>query len=208
MRDDFSEEMKRTLAARTRNACSNPDCGAPTSGPQDDPFKVLNVGVAAHITAASEGGARYNPEFTSEERRHPDNGIWLCQNCAKLIDNDASQFPERLLRAWKTMAEHRALTLIGKTATTVLEFEPQRKLRALLPWKGKDVKLTQMNTGKAAFLLGSVRSVDSVQLLNCTEHHVRVGKPGNEGWSRSIPLADVEICFDEHECLELQVPHF
>jgi hypothetical protein len=208
MRDDFSEEVKRTLAARTRNTCSKPDCGAPTSGPQDDPSKALNVGVAAHITGASEGGTRYNAALTSEGRRQPDNGIWLCQTCAKLVDNDASQFPEGLLRAWKTMAEHRALTSIGKTATPVLESEPQRKLRAILPWKGKGGKLTQMNTGKAAFVLGSVRSVDSVQLLNCTEHHVRVGKPGSQGWSRSIPLADVEICFDEHECLELQVPHF
>lgn len=61
MRDDFTEDVKRILAARTGNACSNPDCRELTSGPQDDPTKALNVGVAAHITAAAEGGERYNP---------------------------------------------------------------------------------------------------------------------------------------------------
>jgi len=181
---------------------------APTSGPQADSSKALNVGVAAHITAASEGGARYNPALSSEERRQPDNGIWLCPNCAKLIDNDASRFPEDVLRAWKTIAEDRALTSIGKTATPIVESEPQRALRAILPWNGKRIKLTQMNTGKAALMLGSVASSDFVQLFECTEFHVRVGKPDNEGWSRRIPLADIKVCFDEHDCLELQVPRF
>lgn len=117
MRDDFSEEVKRTLANRVSNDCSNPECYAPTSGPQLDSAKALNIGVAAHITSASPGGPRYNPSLTSEQRCHADNGIWLCQNCAKLIDNDVARFSEKLLRAWKTVAEDRALNAIGKTAT-------------------------------------------------------------------------------------------
>jgi hypothetical protein len=119
MRDDFIEEVKRTLAARVGNRCSNPNCHALTSGPQDDPAKALNVGVAAHITAAAQGGPRYDSLLTSEERCHPDNGIWLCQTCAKLVDNDTSQFPVDLLRAWKTIAEHDARSRIGKTALFV-----------------------------------------------------------------------------------------
>ena len=91
LRDDFPEEVKRIVAARVGNQCSNPDCRALTSGPQIDPTKALNVGVAAHITAAAPGGPRYDPSLTPEERRHPDNAIWLCQNCAKLVDNDPAQ---------------------------------------------------------------------------------------------------------------------
>lgn len=121
MRDDFTEEVRRILAARVGNACSNPDCRALTSGPQSDSTKALNVGVAAHITAASDGGPRYNPSLLSEERRHSDNGIWLCQTCAKLIDNDPSEFTENLLRAWREVAEHRARCSIGKTASSARE---------------------------------------------------------------------------------------
>jgi hypothetical protein len=119
MRDEFSEEVKRTVAQRVGYRCSNPNCRAETSGPQVDPAKALNVGVAAHITAASPGGARYNPLLSPEERSHPSNAIWLCQTCAKLIDNDAARFPAGLLVQWKADAESASLSNIGRTAPQV-----------------------------------------------------------------------------------------
>jgi len=118
-RDDFPEDVKRIVAARVGNRCSNPDCRALTSGPQIDPTKALNVGVAAHITAAAPGGPRYDPNLTPEERRHPDNAIWLCQNCAKLVDNDPAHFTVYLLGKWKAEAEKAACEQIGKTAGRV-----------------------------------------------------------------------------------------
>lgn len=118
MRDDFSEEVKRITALRVGYRCSNPSHRVLTSGPQVDPSKALNIGVAAHITAASPGGPRYNPALKSEERTHFTNAIWLCQNCAKLVDNDAIQFTEDLLRRWKREAEDEALSWIGKTASS------------------------------------------------------------------------------------------
>lgn len=118
MRDDFSEETKRTCANRVANRCSRPDCRALTSGPQLDPRRALNVGVAAHITAAAPGGPRYDPNLTSEQRRHPDNAIWLCQTSAKLIDNDPARYTASLLRTWKSQAEQEALESLGKTTAT------------------------------------------------------------------------------------------
>ncbi len=108
-RDDFTKATIDTLANRAGNRCSNPNCRKPTSGPRTDPVKAINIGVAAHITAASLRGPRYDPSLTSEQRRHPNNGIWLCQNCAKLIDNDPQRYPVRLLHQWKEQAEHSAL---------------------------------------------------------------------------------------------------
>jgi hypothetical protein len=209
MRDDFTDEVKRILAARVRNVCSNPDCQASTSGPQIDSTKALNVGVAGHIMGAAEGGARYNPSLSPEQRRHPDNGIWLCQTCAKLIDNDELQFTEALVRAWKVLAEHRALMSIGKTGitTTVAESESQRKRRAILPWIGKVVRLSQMNTGKAVILIGPVRGSADAEVLECTEFYVRVGKTGSDSWSRAISLTNIEISSDERGRLELQERH-
>ena len=115
MRDDFAQDVKRVVAQRAGNMCSNPNCGALTSGPQVDSTKALNVGVAAHITAASPGGPRYNPTLTSNERRHADNAIWLCQNCAKLVDNDPLRYTEAELRRWKSEAEAAVLSVVGKS---------------------------------------------------------------------------------------------
>jgi hypothetical protein len=116
MADDFSTLVKKALADRVGHLCSKPDCRALTTGPQDDPGKAVNLGVAAHITAASPGGPRYDPDLLPEERSSPSNGIWLCQNCAKLVDNDVPRFPVSLLRQWKTQAESDTKNRLGKTA--------------------------------------------------------------------------------------------
>jgi len=88
MRDDFPKRTIDILAKRVGQRCSNPDCLRPTSGPHTEPSKSVVVGVAAHITAASAGGPRYDAGLSPEQRRSIDNGIWLCQTCAKLVDSD------------------------------------------------------------------------------------------------------------------------
>ena len=108
MRDDFSLKTKGLLAKRVANRCSNPGCRQLTSGPQEDPTKVVNIGVAAHITAASADGPRFDPSLTPDERRSVENGIWLCQSCAKLVDNDPIRYGADVLRQWKVLAEESA----------------------------------------------------------------------------------------------------
>ena len=99
-RDDFSAATRRTLAARVGYRCSNYDCGRQTSGPAIDETKAVDVGEAAHITAAARGGKRYDASLTHEQRRAELNGIWLCRLCARLIDTDELRFPVELLRKW------------------------------------------------------------------------------------------------------------
>lgn len=114
MRDNFSDPVKRALANRVAGKCSNPDCGAVTVGPQGDPAKFTNIGVAAHITAAAPGGPRYDATLSLEERYSPENGIWLCQNCAKLVDNDPARFSVATLKKWKSLAELWTQSILGK----------------------------------------------------------------------------------------------
>jgi hypothetical protein len=124
VRDDFAAATKLRLAQRVGFRCSNPDCQQPTSGPQADPVGSINIGVAAHITAAAPGGARYDPNLDAEQRRSIEIGIWLCQNCAKLVDNDEVSFPVELLHAWKTVAEQRAKQAIVAPGTQQLRQIP------------------------------------------------------------------------------------
>lgn len=109
MRDDFPQPVKEQLAKRVGIRCSNPQCRQQTSGPQAEGTGAVNIGVAAHITAAARNGPRYDSKLTSEERRSPDNGIWLCQTCAKLVDSDTGAHPADILRDWKEIAEATAL---------------------------------------------------------------------------------------------------
>src|SRR5688500_16761352 len=99
-RDEFSAKDKQTLGQRVGFLCSNPDCQAKTAGPQDAGPGAINLGVAAHITAASAGGPRFDGSISAAERRRPSNGLWLCQNCGKLVDSDPRFTPE-LLRSWR-----------------------------------------------------------------------------------------------------------
>ena len=104
-RDEFSNATKEVIAKRAGQCCSNPDCHVVTSGPHTEDHKAINLGVAAHITAASLGGPRYNSNLTTEERSSITNAIWLCQKCAKLVDSDIIKFPEEVLIIWKRSHE-------------------------------------------------------------------------------------------------------
>lgn len=104
LRDNFSERTKKLLASRVAYRCCSPECSRPTTGPANYEGASINIGVAAHITAASAGGPRFDPHMTTEERSDQANGIWLCQSCAKIIDSDVEQFTALILRQWKSDA--------------------------------------------------------------------------------------------------------
>ena len=108
-RDEFTKQTNDVLGKRVGIRCSNSNCRKLTTGPRSESQHIVNIGVAAHITAAAEGGPRYDPRLTPEQRSSPENGIWLCQNCAKLVDNDPARYTVELLRAWKNEAEFAAL---------------------------------------------------------------------------------------------------
>lgn len=109
MRDDFSKQNKRILGDRVAWKCSFPGCSEITVGPGNkDESHVLKLGVAAHITAASPGGPRYDPTLTNEERSSLKNAIWLCNKHGDLIDKDFTEYSEETLRQWKAQAEEKA----------------------------------------------------------------------------------------------------
>lgn len=129
-RDNFHSKVGRTLAMRASYICSNPRCRYLTLAPSPgDPEKIIFLGVGAHITAASPGGPRYDPTLTAAQRSSVENGIFLCQACAAMIDkNGGRDFPVELLRRWKSEHEdwvrgnlNKSVHSIAKSRLPVLE---------------------------------------------------------------------------------------
>jgi hypothetical protein len=72
-----------------------------------------------------------------EDRRSVDNGLWLCQTCAKLIDSDELKFSVAKLQVWRHDAEAaaaRALELRRAPATESegVFYEAQRLMPDLI----------------------------------------------------------------------------
>lgn len=130
MRDDFSQKTKDILAKRVGYICSNPKCRMSTVGPNSERTNNISIGVAAHISAASGGGPRYNPQFTQMQRQSIENGIWLCQSCSKLIDRDTSLYSVETLTKWRIDAENEASERLNKQMGNIKTIT-QNKVREL-----------------------------------------------------------------------------
>ncbi len=109
-RDNFPPKIIEIAAKRVAYRCSL--CEKPTIGPsQENNSAVSNTGVASHICAAAEGGPRYDPSMTAQQRKAIENCIWLCQTHSKLIDTDIAKYTVDYLRKLKQEAEEKAAQL-------------------------------------------------------------------------------------------------
>jgi hypothetical protein len=100
-REDFTEKTKFQLAKRAGWLCSDPSCRRAIIGANSDGDGEINLGIAAHICAAAPEGPRYDDTMTPEQRKSPENGLWMCSLHGKAVDARDSQFTVELLREWK-----------------------------------------------------------------------------------------------------------
>ena len=136
-RDEFTEKTKLQIAKRSGWLCSDPSCRRPTIGSNSDRDGEINLGTAAHICAAAPGGRRYDPKMTREQRRSPENGIWMCRLHGTAVDAKDSKFTVELLHEWKVQAEKDSWRRVlynegphGPVAQAVSEGELSARLRA------------------------------------------------------------------------------
>ncbi|WP_133253113.1 MULTISPECIES: hypothetical protein [Haemophilus] len=114
-RDDFTSKDKEILAKAVNYRCSNPDCQVlTTTAKSNDHNNITNIGQAAHITAASKGGPRYDESLSPKDRASISNGIWLCSNCASLIDREPDKYTAELLKEWKEKSCEDTRSNLGK----------------------------------------------------------------------------------------------
>ncbi|PEW37846.1 hypothetical protein COJ17_17635 [Bacillus thuringiensis] len=107
---DFTDTTKRILAKRVGERCSNPSCRKLTSRPHPlNEADFINVGEAAHIKSAAKNGPRHDANMTDAEKKDIKNGIWLCQQCHKFVDNKDLSAKKGItvetLLYWKKKAE-------------------------------------------------------------------------------------------------------
>ena len=99
MRIHPKEKTLKKLFALSGNECSFPDCRQHlVDGDQN------LIGQVCHIEAAEEGGERYNPSQTDEERAGFDNLVLFCAN-HHIVTNDVNKYTVGILRDMKKKHE-------------------------------------------------------------------------------------------------------
>lgn len=88
------DKTKRILWLESGGYCCK--CMAPLITPQRD-----YIGKIAHIEAASQGGPRFNPEQSNDDRRKENNLMLVCPNCHDEIDLAESTFSVDVLYEMK-----------------------------------------------------------------------------------------------------------
>lgn len=107
-RANFTRKVRELLACRAGHQCSFPTCTRRTTGPGPFPESLSNSGYAAHIYAASSGGPRGQGGLTPIELQGVGNGIWLCADHAKLVDNNSGiSYSSETLLSYKALQEAR-----------------------------------------------------------------------------------------------------
>jgi len=168
-------DVKRAAAERVSFLCSRPCCRASTGGPQVADSRAVNLGVAAHITAAAPGGPRYDPSMTPEERRGVYNAIWLCQTCAKLVDNDPDRFTVAVLRDWKLQAQAEAMANVGKPRSADTSRDAATIARASLMDHRFQMVMDNYR-GSPKFMIDTFKDLSQLEKADLYERVIRAKK--------------------------------
>ncbi|TYL81272.1 hypothetical protein [Bradyrhizobium cytisi] len=95
--------MKR-LFAHSGNCCAFPRCEIPIV------HEATIIGQTCHIRAARPGGARFDPNQSTQDRHGFDNLILLCANHHTIVDDDPEAYT--VARLVKMKAEHEAKSAV------------------------------------------------------------------------------------------------
>lgn len=104
-RANFSSSTIEKLYKSNGGLCSR--CGRMTTAYNHENLKYISIGEAGHIFGAkrtSDKSPRSNSTLTNDFLKNFENGIWLCKNCHKLIDDAEKDFSSDLLLKMKKKA--------------------------------------------------------------------------------------------------------
>lgn len=99
----YSQGTRAALFYNSGGLCYLPGCPEPVLLYRDGRWTVLVE--IAHISAATQGGPRYDPAMTDDERRADSNLILLCDEHHQLVDEQPQYYTAEMLRRWKAQRE-------------------------------------------------------------------------------------------------------
>ena len=99
------------LFADSGGYCQRPECANRLF--VDTATKNIHVAEMAHIIAASGKGPRADATVTQADKGSYDNLILLCANCHTTIDKAPADFPDKMIRDWKSKHVERINSLFG-----------------------------------------------------------------------------------------------
>lgn len=103
---NFIPKTIRNIQERSAFICNNPLCRKLTVKASNDSETASDIlGEAAHIYPAAKNWARYDSTILSPFIKSQKNAIWLCRECAKLIDRNPKKYTVEVLFNWKTDLE-------------------------------------------------------------------------------------------------------
>ncbi len=103
MRKQISNKVLKKLFSLSGNLCAFPDC-KDTLVNEDGNL----IGQVCHIEAAEEGGERFNPKMTDDERAGFYNLVIFCAN-HHLTTNEVAKYPVDTLKEMKKHHESKFL---------------------------------------------------------------------------------------------------
>lgn len=218
MRNNFSKKTKTTLASRVAYRCSFPGCGRITIGPgTDNNEHVITIGEAAHIYAAAPKGPRNNPNLTPNQLKAIDNGIWMCNSHARLIDIDEINYSAETLINWKTNAENyvreRLVTLDKEVLPPPLTLV-MLNINLILQCEWLSVEEETWKFKIHSFIEGSITDlrmyIGKYSELNEWDRYIVIESQGDGRMALSLSLEelnDYTLCAKLHPKLPRTNPH-
>lgn len=158
-RINFTEETKEVIRRRAGYRCCK--CDKTLVGPGPTTSDYVELGQCAHIYAAKPTGPRGQSHLTVEQLKSPDNGLYLCNDCHKLIDGKLRQRKyraEQLLQI-KAIHEYKIAVEMGNDVIPLnwiksvkIDESPNIKVGTTIDFAKTTVLFGSNGTGKSSII--------------------------------------------------------
>lgn len=158
-RIEFSDKVKDIIRHRAGYRCCK--CDRTLVGPGATTSDYVELGQCAHIYAAKPTGPRGQSHLTEEQLKSPENGLYLCNDCHKLIDGKLSHKKyraEQLLQI-KAIHEYKIAVEMGNDVIPLnwiksvkIEESPNIKVGTTIDFAKTTVLYGSNGTGKSSII--------------------------------------------------------